>query len=574
MEPYFAQALIAGVERVAAWADLLDDINVFPVADGDTGRNLIISLTPLRRIALGREAATRELLLAARGNSGNIAARFFSGLLLAEGVGGLARPVRIGSERARQAVRNPRAGTMLTVFEALVTALEETPPPHDRRWRDRIIETLAAAVLSTPRLLPKLAAAGVVDAGALGIFIYLEGFFLALTGGDESRRPVTERFKDWLRIAQDFWETDESGVCVDTVLRVGAGEAPLGRLSALGESVVVLQEGEYLKVHLHAPDEGRLREEMVSLGEVVRWSADDLESQVHAFRRRPASQAIHLLTDAAGSVSRDAMAELGVTVLDSYITLGDRCLPESRLAPEELYAAMRRGEKVSTAQASLYERSEHYRTALERHGRVLYLCVGAAFTGNYAAALEWKKANDPEDRFTVLDTQAASGRLGVLATAAARFARRTQDAEAVIRFAEAGVGRCREYVFLDQLQYLAAGGRLSRSSAFFGDMFRLKPVISPMAEGVRKMGVVRSRDEQAVFALERLAEGLAKDDRALIMVEYTDNGEWARKTVAPEIARRYPQAETLLMPMSLTAGAHMGPGTWAVAFLPEGEGEG
>ena len=48
MEPLFTQALIAGVERVAAWADLLDDINVFPVADGDTGRNLIVSLTPLR----------------------------------------------------------------------------------------------------------------------------------------------------------------------------------------------------------------------------------------------------------------------------------------------------------------------------------------------------------------------------------------------------------------------------------------------------------------------------------------------------------------------------------------------
>jgi DegV family protein with EDD domain len=576
MEPRFAQALIAGVERVAAWADLLDDINVFPVADGDTGRNLIVSLAPLRRIALDREAATRELLLAARGNSGNIAARFLSGFLLAEDMGDLAGSVRIGSERARQAVRDPRPGTMLTVFEALVTALEETPPPYDRRWRDRIIETLEAAVLSTPRLLPKLAAAGVVDAGALGIFIYLEGFFLALTGGDESRRPVTERFKGRLQIVPEFRETDESGVCVDTVLRIGKAETPLDRLSALGESVVVLREGEYLKVHLHAPDERRLREEMASLGDVVRWSADDLESQVHAFRRRPSSQAIHLLTDAAGSVSRDAMSELGVTVLDSYITLGERCLPESRLAPEALYAAMRRGEKVSTAQASLYERSEHYRLALERYPRVLYLCVGSAYTGNCAAALDWKKKNDPEERFTVLDTQAASGRLGVLATAVARFARRTPDAEAVIRFAAAAVGRCREYVFLDKLQYLAAGGRLSRSNAFFGDMFHMKPIISPMAEGVRKMGVVRSREEQVAFALERLAEGLAKGGRALVMIEYTDNGEWVRRILEPEIARRHPEAETLLVPMSLTAGAHMGPGTWAVAFLPEGaeEGEG
>src|SRR3989339_1793409 len=73
METLFTQALVAGVERVTAWADLLDDINVFPVADGDTGRNLVVSLSPLRRISLGREKIIRELLFSARGNSGNIA---------------------------------------------------------------------------------------------------------------------------------------------------------------------------------------------------------------------------------------------------------------------------------------------------------------------------------------------------------------------------------------------------------------------------------------------------------------------------------------------------------------------
>ena len=91
MDAPFAQALIAGVERVTAWADLLDEINVFPVADGDTGRNLVVSLSPLRRIALGREQIIRELLLSARGNSGNIAARFFSGLLMADASTNLGR---------------------------------------------------------------------------------------------------------------------------------------------------------------------------------------------------------------------------------------------------------------------------------------------------------------------------------------------------------------------------------------------------------------------------------------------------------------------------------------------------
>jgi hypothetical protein len=139
METPFPQALMTGFERVAAWADLLDEINVFPVADGDTGRNLVVSLSPLRQAALGRERITRELLLSARGNSGNIAARFFSGLLMADSVRNLAGAVRQGRDRAWQAVNDPKQGTMLTVFDALAEAVEKGPATFDVPWRERVL---------------------------------------------------------------------------------------------------------------------------------------------------------------------------------------------------------------------------------------------------------------------------------------------------------------------------------------------------------------------------------------------------------------------------------------------------
>jgi uncharacterized protein len=158
-----------------------------------------------------------------------------------------------------------------------------------------------------------------------------------------------------------------------------------------------------------------------------------------------------------------------------------------------------------------------------------------------------------------------------MVVAAARFARKSGSADEVIRFARENAARCQEYVFLDKLQYLAAGGRLSWTSAFFGDMLHMKPIISPLAEGAKKMGVVRDRAGQLAFALERLAAALRKNEKALIMLEYSDNAAWVSGTVQPEIARRHPAAEILLHPMSLTSGAHMGPGTWAVAFLPARE---
>jgi hypothetical protein len=450
--------------------------------------------------------------------------------------------------------------------------VEEPPPTYDAAWRERVLRKLEEAVLSTPDLLPKLKAAGVVDAGALGVFIYMEGFFNTLTGYSGAFRSITEIFGNYLKISPAFQENDETGCCVDTVLQVGGDdEETIRKLSAVGESVVVLRDGDYLKVHLHATNGKKARGDLAAVGEVIRWSADDLDAQVRSFRRRRVDLPIHIMTDAAGSVNRENTAELGLTLLDSYITVGDKCLPETHFAAEDLYAAMRRGVKVSTSQASVFERHQYYQGLLQRYPRVLYLCVGSVFTGNYAVALEWKKTNDPEDRFTIIDTQAASGRLGILVVAVARFAHETPNADAVIRFARESAARCQEYVFLDKLQYLAAGGRLSRTSAFFGDVLHMKPIISPLAEGAKKMGVVRDQAGQLAFALEKLAAALGEDQKALIMLEYTDNAGWVTDTVLPEIARRYPAAEILLHPLSLTSGAHMGPGTWAVAFLPAQE---
>jgi len=119
----FRQALAAGIERLTAWADLLDRINVFPVADGDTGRNLVISLAPLRQQDREISLLARNLLLSARGNSGNIASWFFQCFIQAASRENLPEKVRLGRDRAWQALPNPRPGTMLSFFDALATVL-------------------------------------------------------------------------------------------------------------------------------------------------------------------------------------------------------------------------------------------------------------------------------------------------------------------------------------------------------------------------------------------------------------------------------------------------------------------
>jgi hypothetical protein len=230
---------------------------------------------------------------------------------------------------------------------------------------------------------------------------------------------------------------------------------------------------------------------------------------------------------------------------------------------------MQQGVKVSTSQASVYERHQIYESVLNRFEKVLYLCVGSVFTGNYNVVMEWKKKYDPQNRMLVIDTGAASGRLGTIALAAVRYLAETNNMEKTFAFAQKAVQACEEYVFLDKLQYLAAGGRLSKTSAFFGDMLKMKPVISPQPEGAKKVGVVRNKEDQLKMAEERLAASLQRNSRAFIMLEYSDNHDWVKGTVKKIFEESYPYAEIILQPLSLTSGAHMGPGTWAVAFLPQ-----
>jgi len=570
MEKDLQDAHIIGLERVAAWSGLLDQINVFPVADGDTGRNLITTLSPLRELEAGRETTVRRLLLSARGNSGNIAALFFSGLLTADSRHMLPGGVQLGRDRAWQAIGDPVSGTMLDVMDALADILEASPQKKGEEDVTGIIDRLQKVVRSTRDRLPKLRDAGVVDSGALGIYIFLEGFLLSLAGQSHRFQPVTDAFSGLLSISSAFNSALEDGFCVDMVLRLNDASQPeLEQLSELGESVVVIPHDDVYKVHMHTRNRQGARADIESFCQVLEWSDDDLGTQTSRFKQDHTSGCIHIMTDAAGSISRETAQELGITLLDSYITAGDKSLPETLFHPQVLYKMMRSDIAVSSSQASVFERHQHYESAVNQYPRVLYLCVGSFYTGNYEAALKWKQAHDKEDRFTVIDTGAASGRLATPVMATVRFSTRTDDPDQVVAFARAAVDQCEEYVFLDKLQYLAAGGRLSKSSAFFGDLLHMKPVISPLPQGATKVGVVRNQKAQLDFARSRLQNRFSKEDAPLIMLQYTDNEPWVREEVREAIAKEYPCAEILLHPLSLTSSVHMGPGTWSMAFLPD-----
>jgi DegV family protein with EDD domain len=575
----FAAAHAAGYARLAAWSELLDEINVFPVADGDTGRNLCISLTPLREMATcTTEIIQDRLIRTATGNSGNIAAAFLVAFLTADRPQKLAAAAAAGAREARAAIATPVAGTMLDVFDALADHLAG-PDRNGGPFTGRLMPALTKSVQQTTARLPALAAADVIDAGALAIFLFFEGFFHELDGRRPPAGSLPEAFDSLLtrhpsgKPVQNPVKGAADEMCINAVVKPADHIDPTvlkQRLEGMGQSLVTLGDERALKVHFHAGDLAAANALLSGLGTVEAISGEALYGQQITTAPLPPGP-VHIMTDAAGSLSRPEARQLGVTLLDSFVVSGTGAVPETLLDPEAVYRRMRAGERHSTAQASTRERHQRYAAALERFEKVLYLGVGSAYTGNVAAAGKWQASGDPEGRFIVMDTGAASGKLGLIARAVARFASRADSTEAVIGFAEKATAACGELVFIDQLKYLAAGGRISKTGGFFGDLFKFRPVITPTPNGVQKLAVVRRRSEQLPLALKQLGQALEKAPAPLLLLQYTDNRQRVAAEIQPALLEKFPAAEIVVTPLSLTSGVHMGPGTWAVAWLANGE---
>ena len=116
---------------------------------------------------------------------------------------------------------------------------------------------------------------------------------------------------------------------------------------------------------------------------------------------------------------------------------------------------------------------------------------------------------------------------------------------------------------------MARGGRLSKTGAWFGDALGLAPVVSPFPDGARKVALLRKPEDRLTFACRQVERVFAGGRGGYLLAEHTDNRMWVKEHVVPRLRECAPEAELEVGPLSLTTGAHTGPGTWAVAMLTD-----
>jgi DAK2 domain fusion protein YloV len=249
----------------------IDDLNVYPVPDGDTGTNLTLTMrgvvealetsTASDREALAREA-TRAALMSARGNSGVILSQIVRGAAEVLGAAGaidsrtVARAVRSGSDEAYRAVRKPVEGTMLTVIRELAEAAEPEVGRSPAELLALLVERGEESVARTTEQLDVLREAGVVDAGGAGLVELVRGL-AAAAAGEPIAEAAAERYapldQDAVHQALSRYRYCTTFVVEGTDLDADALETELERL---GDSLLVVGDPSALKLHVHTDDPG------------------------------------------------------------------------------------------------------------------------------------------------------------------------------------------------------------------------------------------------------------------------------------------------------------------------------
>lgn len=323
----FQEMVQAASTRLGKQAEYVNSLNVFPVPDGDTGTNMGMTMEngakevadkPASSVGEVGQILSKGLLMGARGNSGVITSQLFRGFGQSikdkkELTGqDLAQAFQSGVEVAYKAVMKPVEGTILTVSRgAASAALKKAEESNDAvEVMKAALEGAKRALAKTPDMLPVLKEVGVVDSGGQGLVFIYEGFLSALTGeyiASEEFQATPATMTEMINAEHHksvaghvATEDIKFGYCTEIMVALKQGptyvkefnyEEFQGYLSGLGDSLLVVNDDEIVKVHVHTEDPGLVMQEGLKYGSLVKVKVDNMRNQHDAVLEKSAAQA-------------------------------------------------------------------------------------------------------------------------------------------------------------------------------------------------------------------------------------------------------------------------------------------
>ena len=501
------RAINSGVRYLVSRQDYLNKINVFPVPDGDTGTNMAFTLTAVLEASMEQIEPRVDILTniiaeaaidGARGNSGVLIAQFFVGF--SEGCEGrkkldchtLVKAFKSGSISARDAMEDPKEGTILTIFQDLSDQIEIAVKNGTQDIYEIMkigYKTACQSLKETPEKLKILKKAGVVDAGAQGFVDFLTGMMNFIKDGSVKDIDISS-------IAVKKIENEPEGhhynedidinyrYCTECRIK-GANidkKKLRSKLKKIGDSLIVAGSTNRIHVHIHSNKPAQVFSMCERFGDVDEQKADDMFHQQQLLNTKNIEKrSVAIVTDSASDFEDE---NLNIYVVPMRYNFGSKgYIDKVSQTSSEFYKELTKGEHhPQTSQPSSGDFKKQYQFLSSHYETIISLHLPKELSGTYQSAKNAaKKADDA--KITVIDTNNASVGNGLIVKYAAKLVKAGKTHEEVISGIKKAINKTQIYVVLDNLDSAVKGGRVKPTIKVISDFLNLKPIMSIKKNG-------------------------------------------------------------------------------------------
>lgn len=582
-------SFLAGAQRIFDNQKLLNKINVFPVADADTGTNLASTMRsiidtniPTDNIKITANAIADAALVGARGNSGIIFAQFlygFSNEIKNEkslSVDTFKKIIKEAVKYAYDSISNPVEGTMITVLREWSEGLDAIHEKVDE-FKQLITESYQSAKISlaeTTSKLEVLAKNNVVDAGGKGFVVFLEGMIEFFQHEEIKKILPTRNVVKFQSNEAEAISHDEITFryCTEAML-VGnkLDKSKLKEiLEPMGDSLVIAGSLSKLRIHIHTDEPTVLFDKINTIGNVSFQKVDDMVMQQDVMENRKNN--IALMTDSTCDLPPEIIEKYQIQVVPLSVHIGDTYfLDRVTLNAQRFYTMFDSlKERPSTAQPGFKDFSNKLSYLSTHYDSVIGMHLNASMSGTYSNAKKSAKSISwqMKKRIDIIDSKKLTGSLGLLVLRLAEaIESKKYSHDELIELGEEWTQKSDLFVSVKTLKYIAKSGRVNPIKGFIGNLLNLKPIITVDNKGVSSLLEKSFTEEGSMKNMMKHAkETFAKGELWGYSITHANNpttAEWYEN----ELTKLTGQKPKFMNISSPVLGANVGPGIVSVSFL-------
>lgn len=585
----FYYSFLAGSQRLFDNQVLLNKINVFPVKDADTGTNLVStvrsiidSIIPSDNFSVTATAVADAALVGARGNSGIIFAQFlygFSSEFRDEqtiDINRFSAAINRGVQHSYEAISNPVEGTMITVIREWAEYIQKIKDKFDN-FNQLIAESYTQAkqsLLETPEKLEVLAKAKVVDAGAKGFVVFLEGMIDFFTHGEIKKiigaRNVIkvnalEGVHDHENITYRF--CTEAMLIGDNIIR----EKLRSKIDHLGDSLVIAGSPKKMRIHIHTDSPDILLTKISQFGSITFQKVDDMVMQMDIAENR--KYPIAIVTDSTCDLPQAFIEKHQIVVVPLSVHFGDTYyLDRLTLKPDRFYNLINTSPSYpSTAQPSFKDFSNTYNYLSTHYDSIIGIHISEAMSGTCSNS---RKAAKTITSFTkkpisVVNSKRLSCGLGLIVLRATEALENNMAHDELVKNVEAWSEKTDILVTTKTMKYLVKSGRVSAMKGIVGNFLKVKPIITVNNEGKTELfGKPFTEKASMKMAMKMVDKKLSQRNLWGYAISHANNlstAEWYAK----EMMDRTGMSPRFMNDASPVLGVNTGPGVVALSLMFE-----